>query len=237
MPSSALPRRALVPVVALLLLAAPLTACGSDSGSGSSPTVAITADDTSCTVADTTLAAGGVTFKVSNEGSQVTEVYIYADNAGSFSKVVGEVENVGPGTSRDFDVQLAPGTYEVACKPGQQGDGIRQKVTVTGKAAAAGASESSGYDRELELTVDGSGLTGLDPATAEKGERIEFKLRNSTDGTRTLEVLDPAGKVASELDVKAGAEGEAIVELSAVGDWTVKVEGGAKDIVHSLSVS
>ena len=186
-------------------------------------------------MSETELEAGDLTFAVKNTGNKVTEVYVYAEDDGAFTKVVSEVENIGPGTSRDMDVDLAAGSYEVACKPGQSGDGIRQKIAVTGSGGAA--ESATGHDRELQLTVSDSGLTGLDPATGSKGERVEFELTNSTDGTRTLEILDPAGKVATEFDVPAGEDGEAVVELATTGDWTVVVEGGSADIKQTLTVS
>ena len=186
-------------------------------------------------VSQTELPAGDTTFAVTNDGAKVTEVYVYAKYGDAFTKVVSEVENIGPGTSRDMDVDLSAGTYEVACKPGQKGDGIRQKITVTG-ASAGGDASTAAYDRELELSVDDSGLTGLDPATAHQGEKIEFKLENETDGTRTFELKDPAGKVATEFDVPAGKQGEAVVELADTGAWTVIIEGGAADIEQTLTV-
>ena len=76
---------------------------------------------TSVEVARTDLDAGTSTFAVKNDGDDVTEVYVYADG----DEVKGEVENIGPGTSRDLDVDLTAGEYEVACKPGMKGDGIR----------------------------------------------------------------------------------------------------------------
>ena len=36
-------------------------------------------------------------------------------------RVMGEVENIGPGLSRDFRVELPAGAYETACKPGMIG--------------------------------------------------------------------------------------------------------------------
>jgi hypothetical protein len=234
MPSFALSRPFLL--AAPLLLAAGLTACGGDSSSaGSGTDVDVTAKDDACTLSQTELPAGGTTFAVTNDGSKVTEVYVYAKSGDAFTKVVSEVENIGPGTSRDMDVDLAAGTYEVACKPGQKGDGIRQQITVTGASAGSDASTAK-YDRELELSVDDSGLTGLDPATAHQGEKIEFKLENETDGTRTFELKDPAGKVATEFDVPAGKQGEAVVELVDTGAWTVIIEGGATDIEQTLTV-
>ena len=235
MPSSVLSRPAVLLTVPLLLAAGALAACGGGDSAGSSTKVAVEAGDDSCTVSETELEAGDLTFAVKNTGNKVTEVYVYAEDDGAFTKVVSEVENIGPGTSRDMDVDLAAGSYEVACKPGQSGDGIRQKIAVTGGGGTA--TSDAGHDRELQLTVSDSGLTGLDPATGSKGERVEFELTNSTDGTRTLEILDPAGKVATEFDVPAGEDGEAVVELATTGDWTVVVEGGSADIKQTLTVS
>jgi iron uptake system component EfeO len=91
--------------------------------------VAVTATDSECRVATTALDAGAHTFEVRNGGGQVTEVYVY----GPGDKVIGERENIGPGTTARFGVTLSPGTYQVACKPGQKGSGIRQAVTVSAK--------------------------------------------------------------------------------------------------------
>ena len=238
MPPLALSVR-LLTTVPLAIAGLALSGCGNDSGSaGSGTPVAVSAKNDACEVADTTLDAGTTTFAVTNDGSKVTEVYVYAESGGEFTKVVSEVENIGPGTSRDLKVTLASGTYEVACKPGQQGDGIRRRITVTGGGGSSPASESSeGYDRELELTVDDSGLHGLDPATGTRGERIEVKLENETSGPRTLEVVAPDGDVAAEYYVAAGKHGEAVVELAERGAWTVKVEGGPSDIARTLTVS
>ena len=52
--------------------------------------------------------------------------------------MLGEVENITPGLTRTFHVEVAePGTYTTACKPGMKGDGIRGDFTVTGATAAA----------------------------------------------------------------------------------------------------
>lgn len=216
----------------LLLAGAALAGCG---GAGSGTEVEVSASDDACEVSETELEAGGTTFAVTNDGDQVTEVYVYGEKDGAYTKVVSEVENIGPGTSRDMDVDLAAGSYEIACKPGQKGDGIRQQVTVTGEGGGASEDEEA-YDREIELTVDDTGLAGLDPATADSGEKIEFKLQNDTDGTRTLEVVAPDGDVAAESDVPASEEGAAVVELAEDGDWTIKVEGGDSDVEQTLTV-
>jgi uncharacterized cupredoxin-like copper-binding protein len=228
-------------VVLFLSALTPLVAsCGGadDAGTGSpsGATVAVAAGDDSCDVDRTELEAGAVTFAVTNKGSSTTEVYVYGEDDGKFTRVIGEVENIGPGTSRDLDVDLSGGSYEIACKPGQSGDGIRTPVTVSGAAGESGG-EESGYDREIELSTDGTSLSGLDGG-GEKGERIEFTLTNQADGSRVLELKEPDGAVAGEVEVGAGDTGELVVELRSAGTWQVIVEGdGVADLVAQLPVS
>lgn len=215
-----------------------LGACGSDASSDGSG-VAVKATNDTCEVEQTSFDAGKVTFKVKNGGSKVTEVYVYGANGGAFDKVISEVENIGPGTSRDLTVTLDPGSYEIACKPGQAGDGIRQAITVGGDTAGASGSsdpDDAMYDREIELKTDGSSLTGLSGG-AKQGEKIEFKLENEADGPRTLEIKRPSGDVAGEVDVRQRAEGELIVELEQPGTWKIIVEGGPGDLTADLVVS
>jgi iron uptake system component EfeO len=221
-----------LPALLCVLAVAVLAACGDSDTAGVS--VAVEASDDACKVSDTELDAGPVTFEVTNKGGKVTEVYVYGEQGGEFTKVISEVENIGPGTSRDMSVDLGGGNYEIACKPGQTGDGIRSKLTVSGD--AAGDKDEPAYDREIEMTVAAAGLTGLDGADAKSDETIEFKLQNDTDGTRELEIVDPSGKVVSEVEVDQGAEGEVIVELAKPGTWTVKVEGGPAEIEQPLVV-
>lgn len=109
-----------------------LGACASDpSESSASGALTVKASDSACDVSVTDLEAGPSTFTITNEGSKVTEFYVYADG----DRIMGEVENVGPGLTRNLVVDLPKGTYEGACKPGMVGDGIRQTLTVTGEAA------------------------------------------------------------------------------------------------------
>ena len=50
-------------------------------------------------------------------------------------RIVAEVENIGPGLSRDLVTVAKPGSYFTACKPGMVGDGIRAPFTVTDSGA------------------------------------------------------------------------------------------------------
>lgn len=113
--------------VGVALAAAMVGGACSSSGEGSGPAVEIVATDTTCEVARTQLAAGRHSFRVVNRGSDVTEVYVYA--AGD--RIVAEKERIGPGTEATFSASLDAGTYDIACKPGEKGDGIRQILTVT----------------------------------------------------------------------------------------------------------
>ena len=113
-----------------------LAACGgggtaSGSAQSTADDIAVTATDDACDVATGDLEAGVHQFTVTNTGSTVTEFYVYADG----DRVMGEVENIAPGVARELRVELPAGDYEVTCKPGMVGDGIRSALTVTGDAA------------------------------------------------------------------------------------------------------
>ena len=109
---------------AALAISLSIAGC-SDSDTGGEA-IGIVATQTECRVAQTALTSGRHSFRVDNKGSDVTEVYVYAKG----DKVVTEKEHIGPGTQATFSVTLDPGEYEVACKPGERGTGIRQKITV-----------------------------------------------------------------------------------------------------------
>ena len=127
--------RAVRPACAVALLAtlgAAVTGCAQKSEAAGGDAIKVTASDTACKVSDTTFPAGHVELAVKNTGSKVTEVYVY----GTGDRIVTERENIGPGTSATITAQVKAGTYEIACKPGMKGHGIRQKVTATGDGAA-----------------------------------------------------------------------------------------------------
>lgn len=224
-------------IAAVGLSASALAACGTNSGGKSSGGVAITATDDACQVADTRLAPGKTTFSVTNKGSKTTEVYVYGEQDGKYTKVISEVENIGPGLTRDLSADLSGGDYEIACKPGQTGDGIRTRISVDGSPASSQAADAA-YDREIEISATDTALKDAEGLTAKTGEKIEFKLTNEGTVKRELEVLDPAGMVAAEAEVDSGATGEVVVPLSTAGAWKLKVEGGgAPDLEAPIAVS
>jgi iron uptake system component EfeO len=126
------PARVAVAGIGLATVAV-LAACGTktpqeqDKGGA----IAVEASDDACKVARTQADAGTITFEVTNKGDRVTEFYLYAEG----DRIMGEVENVTPGLTRRLIVEVhEAGEYQTACKPGMQGEGIRDAFKVTGQA-------------------------------------------------------------------------------------------------------
>ncbi|MGL5405976.1 MAG: iron uptake system protein EfeO [Propionibacteriaceae bacterium] len=91
-------------------------------------TLTVTASDTACDVSAEKAPSGTLTFTVKNTGSKVNEFYLLASDG---LRILGEVENIGPGLSRDLVLVAPAGKYFTACKPGMIGDGIRKEFTIT----------------------------------------------------------------------------------------------------------
>ncbi|WP_406640219.1 iron transporter [Amycolatopsis sp. WGS_07] len=141
-----------------------LAACGGASTQSQAGTVHVEATDNACTLASTTSAAGPIAFDIANKGDQVTEFYLY----GADGRVISEVENIAPGTSRSMTAQVTePGKYTTACKPGMKGDGIRGDFTVTAAGAAAALAVPQGVASQytvLEKEIkDAGGQTKVGP--------------------------------------------------------------------------
>jgi iron uptake system component EfeO len=124
-----------VTAIGAVLGLATLTACADDTPAatddGTGP-VSVKATDSACDLSRRDVKSGTSTFSVSNGGSKVTEFYVYAEG----DRVMGEVENIGPGLKRDLIVELPTGKYQAVCKPGMVGNGIRGDLNVTGDAPA-----------------------------------------------------------------------------------------------------
>jgi iron uptake system component EfeO len=122
---------------AALLMALALTSCqakeSEPAGDGKDGPAEITvaASDSTCELSGTEAGTGPSTFVVTNNGTKVTEFYVYDEG----ERVMGEVENISPGLQRKLIVNLSePGTYQTSCRPGMIGDGIRSDFEVTGEA-------------------------------------------------------------------------------------------------------
>ncbi|MBE9500192.1 peptidase M75 family protein [Streptomyces sp. GKU 257-1] len=112
---------------------AAVSGCAEKADAGGDGAIEVTATDDSCEVSRKTFPAGHVQLAVENKGSKVTEVYVlYPDG-----RIVTERENIGAGTKAKITAEVEAGDYEIACKPGMKGDGIRQKVEATGGGKSA----------------------------------------------------------------------------------------------------
>ncbi|GGG16707.1 hypothetical protein GCM10007304_33550 [Rhodococcoides trifolii] len=120
--------RALIAAASLPVALAACTAKSTPEASADGD-IAVTATDDSCEVSAAAGTTGQSTFQVTNNGSKTTEFYVY----GAGDRVMGEIENIGPGVSRQLIVALPEAaTYQTACKPGMVGDGIRADFVVSG---------------------------------------------------------------------------------------------------------
>ena len=209
-----------LPLLTAGLLAVLTTAaCGgsTDAGSGgasgggeAADTVTVAATDDACDVASTELPAGTHSFAVTNSGAQVTEFYVYAEG----DRVMGEVENIAPGLTRELLVELPAGSYQTACKPGMVGDGIRSDLTVTGEAQSLSEDEtlaqaSTDYQRYVQSQTGAL----LEQTTA----FVDAVKSGDVEGAKALypvartywERIEPVAEVFGDLDPRIdGREGD-----------------------------
>lgn len=126
---------------AVLIAGIALSACTAkatrpvDSATGSPAEITVDASDAGCVLSATRASTGPSTFVITNNGTKVTEFYVYGEG----ERVMGEVENISPGLKRKLVVNFTePDTYQTACKPGMIGDGIRKDFVVTGQVVQVG---------------------------------------------------------------------------------------------------
>jgi iron uptake system component EfeO len=142
---------------------------------GAGGPIQVRAGDTSCDVSATEAPAGNVTFSVQNTGTKVTEFYLL----GTGDRILGEVENVGPGLTRQLIVEvLQGGQYTTACKPGMVGDGIRGPFTVTGNVPGSA---------EGDALLTGA-VTGYKRYTTSQIEALVTRTQEFTDAVKRGDV-------------------------------------------------
>ncbi|MFC8296652.1 iron uptake system protein EfeO [Micromonospora orduensis] len=184
-----------------------------DDEAGAGGPIVVKASDTACEVGTTDLGAGTATFKITNSGAKVTEFYVYA----SGDRVMGEVENIAPGLSRELRVELPAGTYETACKPGMSGKGIRGALKVSGSAqpltadaALAGATEN--YQRYVKSqTAALLDKTEEFVASVKAGDVAKAKALYPVARTY-WERIEPVAEIFGDLDPKIDGREEVIEE-------------------------
>jgi iron uptake system component EfeO len=217
-------KSALIAISAGTAAALTLAGCGDSKDDAATPgaagngKIAVTATDTECKVEKTETASGAVTFTISNKGAKVTEFYVYATG----DRIMGEVENVAPGLSRELIVELPAGTYETACKPGMIGNGIRGGFKATGDAKpltddAKLAQATQDYQRYVKSQTGALIDKTTEFVTAVKGGDIE-KAKALFPIARTYwERIEPVAESFGDLDPAIDAR-EA--DLEAGQEWT-----------------
>ncbi|MHC5905368.1 iron uptake system protein EfeO [Streptomyces sp. S6] len=126
-------RLTVVTAAATLAALTAVTGCTEKSGAEDGDRVVkVTATDDKCETSKKEISAGHVELAIENKGSKVTEVYLLFPD----DRIVSERENIGAGTKQRLTAEVKAGDYQIACKPGMKGKGIRQALSVTGKSAA-----------------------------------------------------------------------------------------------------
>jgi iron uptake system component EfeO len=199
------------------VLSAALAGCGDDAGdpgaTAAGGPIKVQASDTSCEVARDSADAGTSVFTVTNGGNKVTEFYVYAPG----DRVMGEVENIAPGLSRELHVELPAGSYETACKPGMIGKGIRAAFTVSGSAAplsedAALAAATASYSRYVKSQTDALLVKTQEFVTAVKNNEVD-KAKALFPVARTYwERIEPVAEIFGDLDPKIDGREEVVEE-------------------------
>ncbi|MDP9843954.1 iron uptake system protein EfeO [Streptosporangium lutulentum] len=202
--------RTSITLVAAGLALAALSACSGEpqqastaasAGPAKDSKIAVAANDTECKVAVSEVSSGTSTFAITNGGSKVTEFYVYAPG----DRVMGEVENIVPGLTRDVIVELPAGTYETACKPGMIGDGIRNPLKVSGEHTpltddAMLADATASYKRYVKSQSDTLLVKTQEFVDAVKAGDID-KAKDLFPVARTYwERIEPVAEIFGDLD-------------------------------------
>lgn len=126
---------AIAATAAAIALAAGCTKVSPEDAAAGDGTVTVTITDEECTVDPASVAAGKTTFEITNpDSAAVTE----AELVSATGRILGERENLTPGLSGSFSLNLEPGDYSIYC-PGATSENTKFAVTGDGSAAQASA--------------------------------------------------------------------------------------------------
>ncbi|MDI9954157.1 iron uptake system protein EfeO [Rhodococcus sp. IEGM 1305] len=197
-------RRTTFALASAALLPLALAGC-TEKSTASTDDITVTANDDTCDVSADSGTTGNSTFQVTNNGSKVTEFYVFAEG----DRAMGEVENIGPGLTRQLIVSLPDaGTYQLACKPGMVGNGIRQDFTVTGDSMSAYdesgqlAEAADGYRRYIRSQVVALQDTTQQFVDAVKAGNVEQAKALFPVSRTYYERIEPEAESFGELDPK-----------------------------------
>lgn len=188
LPASAKYRKTLAVIGAAAAVPLVLTGCTDNTkpASATDGPIQVSSTANECKVSAATAPSGNLTFSVKNEGTEVTEFYLLAEDG---LRIIGEVENIGPGISRNLVVTAPAGKYNTACKPGMQGDGIRASFEVTE------SGNKPSVDADLQKLVD----TG----TQQYAAYVKDQTEQLVTGTKAFADAFAAGDAAKARDLYA----------------------------------
>ncbi|HUA75226.1 MAG TPA: iron uptake system protein EfeO [Solirubrobacteraceae bacterium] len=203
-----------------LLTALALAGCGGGGGPHSS-SLKFTLTDQGCLPDQASVPAGPVTFTVTNGGSTlVTELELQNGNG----IIIGERENVLPGLSGSFSLDLQPGTYVLNCPDGNVTQG---KLTVTGKPFPVRGSSDvltktavlqyrTYVEHEIAELVTGTRrfVAAIEQGNLEEAKRLYGPVR------RHYEAIEPVADSFPGLDSSIDARIDSPTVAGDVSKWT-----------------
>ena len=126
-----------------------LAGCVAKADVAAADAISVSSTDAGCDVSAATAKSGTLAFDVTNEGGQISEFYLLAEDG---LRIVGEVENIAPGASRTLTVVAQPGEYFTLCKPGMVGEGVgRAGFSVSGDAVAIDGPDAEQKQKAVDL--------------------------------------------------------------------------------------
>jgi iron uptake system component EfeO len=214
-------RLSVVTAAATAAALAAVTGCTEKSDAKNGDAIQVTAADSKCATSTKTVPAGRVTLKIENKGSKATEVEIVFPD----DRIVSEKENIGPGTKYTLTAEVKAGSYEIACRPGMKGHGIRQKLTVTGGKVAkrdprldkAVASYREYAQEQADATLPKAEAF----AKAVKAGDIETAKKEFADSRLGWERTEPVAESFGDIDPKVDVREDGLeAGQDPVTDWT-----------------
>ncbi|UVJ41507.1 EfeM/EfeO family lipoprotein [Arthrobacter sp. CJ23] len=173
-------------VLAAAVLPLTLAACTDNNAAAASGPIKVSSTNDACTLSTQTTKSGNLTFAIRNEGNQVTEFYLLAEDG---LRIIAEVENIGPGLTRNLVVTAPAGKYTTACKPGMQGDGIRAAFEVTE------SGEKPAVDTNIKALTD--------KGTAQYLSYVKDQTEQLVAGTKEFATAYAAGDAAKARELYA----------------------------------
>ena len=205
----------------------PSSTSASGSAGASDAPLTVTITDDTCKVSAASVPSGVVNFKLTNNGTVRNEFEILAEDK---LRIVGERENLGPGTSVDYTVTLQPGKYFTACKKNMVGalvGATEFTVTDSGKPVEVSSDEKAQIDAAVTnytaYVRDQSGqLLEQTKSFAELYKKGDFEAaRKAYAPTRMYyERIEPTAEAFGDIDPALDQREADWQEEGADGEWT-----------------